>query len=145
MTNTQFKATLEMLIPLVVKEIMKNRNVGEQEAFELLYSSFLYSKLEVEPTKLWHLSQLTLANLLNEELETGSITMSSYAEFITYCLEEYKAAKGMTGKEVIMLFKQYNIIDYIVTCYGALHTMGGLAIADDIQSLIENIEKRKAR
>ena len=73
MTDTQFKATLEMLIPLVIKEIIKSRNVTEQEAFELLYSSFLYSKLEIESTKLWHLSQLTLANLLNEELETGTI------------------------------------------------------------------------
>ena len=73
MTDTQFKATLEMLIPLVIKEIVQSRNVSEQEAFELLYSSFLYSKLEIEATKLWHLSQLTLANLLNEELETGTI------------------------------------------------------------------------
>ena len=79
MLDTQFKATLEMLIPLVVKEIMKSRNVDEQEAFGLLYSSFLYSKLEVESTKLWHLSQLTLANLLNEELETGSITFPEEA------------------------------------------------------------------
>jgi hypothetical protein len=73
MIDTQFKATLEMLIPLVIKEIMKSRNIGEKEAFELLYSSFLYSKLEIESTKLWHLSQLTLANLLNEEIETGTI------------------------------------------------------------------------
>ena len=73
MSNPQFKATLEMLVPLVIEEIIKSRNIGEQEAFELLYSSFLYSKLEVESTKLWHLSQLTLANLLNEELETGTI------------------------------------------------------------------------
>ena len=74
MSDIQFKATLEMLIPLVVREIMKNRDVSEQEAFDLLYSSFLYSKLEVESTKLWHLNQLTLANLLDEELETGTIT-----------------------------------------------------------------------
>ena len=79
MPDTQFKATLEMLIPLVIKEIMKSRNVSEQEAFDLLYSSFLYSKLEVESTKLWHLSQLTLANLLNEELETGTITFPEEA------------------------------------------------------------------
>jgi len=63
--------------------------------------------------------------------------MSGNAEFIAYCMEEYKAAKGITGKEVITLFKKHNIIDYIVTCYGALHTMGGLAIAEDIDSLIE--------
>jgi hypothetical protein len=73
MADTEFKATLEMLIPLVIREIMKNRNVNEREAFELLYSSFMYSKLETESTKLWHLSQLTLANLLNEEIETGTI------------------------------------------------------------------------
>jgi hypothetical protein len=79
MADTEFKATLEMLIPLVIREIMKNRNKGEQEAFELLYSSFLYSKLETESTKLWHLSQLTLANLLNEEIETGTITFPEEA------------------------------------------------------------------
>jgi len=45
----------------------------------LLYSSLLYSKLKVESTKLWHLSQLTLANLLNEELETGTITFPEEA------------------------------------------------------------------
>jgi len=73
MIDTQFKATLEMLIPLVIREIMKSRNISEKEAFELLYSSFLYSKLEIESTKLWHLSQLTLANLLNEEIETENI------------------------------------------------------------------------
>jgi hypothetical protein len=79
MADPQFKATLEMLIPLVIRVIMKSRNVGESEAFELLYSSFLYSKLETESTKLWHLSQLTLANLLNEEIETGTITFPEEA------------------------------------------------------------------
>jgi len=47
----------------------------------------------------------------------------------------------MTGKEVITLFKQYNIIDYIVSSYGVLHTMGGLAIIEDIDSLIEGMQK----
>ena len=79
MTDIQFKATLEMLIPLVIREIIKSRNISEHEAFELLYSSFLYSKLEMEETKLWHLSQLTLANLLNEEIETGTITFPEEA------------------------------------------------------------------
>jgi hypothetical protein len=67
--------------------------------------------------------------------------MSDNTDFIAYCLEEYKAANEMTGKEVIALFKKYNIIDYVVSCYGALHTMGGLAIAEDIQSLIGNMKQ----
>ena len=67
--------------------------------------------------------------------------MSDNAEFIVYCLEEYKTAKGMTGKEVITLFKKHNIIDYITSCYGALHTMGGLAIVEDIHSLIARMDR----
>ena len=67
--------------------------------------------------------------------------MSGNADFIAYCIEEYKTTKGITGKEAINIFKKYDIIDYIVTCYGALHTMGGLAITDDIDSLIEDIKK----
>ena len=69
--------------------------------------------------------------------------MNGNAEFITYCLEEYKAAKNITGKEAITLFKKYDIINYIVTCYGALHIMGGLAITEDIDMLINDIEKNK--
>ena len=71
--------------------------------------------------------------------------MSSNTEFIAFCLEEYKAEKKMTGKEVITLFLKYNIIDYIITCYEALHTMGGPAITEDIQSLIESMEKNLSR
>jgi len=62
--------------------------------------------------------------------------------FIAYCIEEYKSAKRITGKEAISLFRKYDIIDYIVTCYGALHTMGGLAITEDIDSLIEGMERK---
>ena len=71
--------------------------------------------------------------------------MVDNAEFIAYYLEEYKAAKEMTGKEVMALFKQYNIIDYIVSCYGSLHTMGGFAIVEDIESLIEGMKKDAKR
>jgi hypothetical protein len=70
----QFKATLQLLVPLVVKEIVKARNISDQEAFILFYTSFVYSKLENEKTKLWHLSPLCLANLLDEELGTGNVT-----------------------------------------------------------------------
>lgn len=71
--------------------------------------------------------------------------MGSNSEFIAYCLEEYKSAKGINGKEVIAIFKKHDIINYIITCYGALHTMGSLAIVEDIDSLIAGIEKRSGR
>jgi hypothetical protein len=76
---SQFKGIRELLVPLVIREIIKSRNVSEEEAFRLLYSSFLYSKLEIEATKLWHLSPRALYALLNEELETGLITFPEEA------------------------------------------------------------------
>ncbi|MDR1632606.1 MAG: hypothetical protein LBR97_06980 [Dysgonamonadaceae bacterium] len=76
---SQFKGVRELLVPLVIREIMKSRNVNEEDAFHLLYSSFLYSKLERESTKLWHLSPCALRELLNEELETGAITFPEEA------------------------------------------------------------------
>jgi hypothetical protein len=76
---SQFKGIRELLIPLVIREIMKGRNTGDEESFRLLYSSFLYSKLEIEATKLWHLSPCALRELLNEELETGAITFPEEA------------------------------------------------------------------
>ena len=79
MPDPHIKTTLEMLVPLVIKEIIKTRNVTEHEAFELLYSSTLYSVLEAEETKLWHFSQVALADMLNEELETGMITFPEEA------------------------------------------------------------------
>jgi hypothetical protein len=74
-----FKATLQLLTPLILAEIVKMLAIPEDEAFVRLYSSRVYAKLEREETKLWHLSPLGLANLLREELETGRITFPEEA------------------------------------------------------------------
>ena len=72
--TVQYKATLQLLVPLVTQEIINERNVSQKEAFTLLYSSKLYAKLEDEETKLWHFSPKLLASILNEEIDTGNIT-----------------------------------------------------------------------
>jgi len=38
--------------------------------------------------------------------------MSDNADFIAYCLEEYKTAKNITGKEAITLF--ISVITFII-------------------------------
>jgi hypothetical protein len=63
--------------------------------------------------------------------------MESPVDFIVYCIEEYKYMEHLSGKEVIDLFKKRQVIPYIRSYYDALHTMGGLAIVDDIKGLIE--------
>lgn len=74
MDNKQFKGIMTLLVPSLIKQIIKEKCISEQDALTLLYSSVLYSKLENESAKLWHLSAKTLIDMLNEELATGIIT-----------------------------------------------------------------------
>jgi hypothetical protein len=58
-------------------------------------------------------------------------------KFLVYCIEIYKSKHKICGRDVIQLFIQYGILDYIVECYGALHTTGPEYIVEDISGLIE--------
>ena len=79
MTEIEFKATLQMLIPMVIQTIMEKRNIPVIEAVKLLYISRLYKKLEIEKTKLWHLSPLALYELLDIEITTGKLIFPTEA------------------------------------------------------------------
>jgi hypothetical protein len=74
MSENEFKAVMELLIPRLIKSVADNQILNEEEALKLLYSSKLFEQLEKEETKLWHLSVPMLSELLREEQETGHIT-----------------------------------------------------------------------
>ncbi|MDR1632605.1 MAG: DUF3791 domain-containing protein [Dysgonamonadaceae bacterium] len=69
--------------------------------------------------------------------------MNDKIDFIAYCIEEYKENEKLTGREVIELFSRYDIISYIKSAYEALHVMGGLAITNDIKTLIAGVRARQ--
>ena len=74
MDNQKLGGLLMILGAQVLNLITERRNADYKDAVKLFYSSTLYSKLEQEETKLWHLSAETLYSLLDEELTTGKIT-----------------------------------------------------------------------
>lgn len=63
--------------------------------------------------------------------------MREELRFVVYCIEEYKNAKKLNGKEVIKLFNDFRLIDYIEDYYEALHTTGRQYIVDDIDKYID--------
>jgi len=71
LNDKTFSLSLQLTSAETLKFIMKKRNIDEVEAAKLLYSSKLYKLLEDEETKMWHFSGALLADLLNEEIETG--------------------------------------------------------------------------
>lgn len=63
--------------------------------------------------------------------------MSKEGNFLIFCIEQYKSAKNLNGKEVMNLFSKYMVPEYIVTCFEALHTIGTNYIIEDIDLYIE--------
>lgn len=64
--------------------------------------------------------------------------MSLEGEFLVYCIEIYKSAKNLSGKETIQLFTKYNVIDYVKNYFEALHTTGEKYIVNDIDEYIKS-------
>lgn len=50
--------------------------------------------------------------------------MNKTLAFKTFCLEQYKLAHGLTGKEATDIFSNYNASQYITEFYDVLHTAG---------------------
>jgi len=67
--------------------------------------------------------------------------MDNTTKFLVYCIEIYKTAFNLNGKQINNLFSQFNIYEYIIKCYGALHTTGPEYIIEDIAGLIEEQQK----
>ena len=71
--------------------------------------------------------------------------MDNVTKFLVYCVEIYKTAYRLKGKQVVQLFNKYGIADYIVECYGALHTTGPEYIVEDLSGLIEERQRKKGQ
>ena len=74
MEQKKFEAMLVLIVPKIIGLIVENYGMDEVTAARKFYESKLYSLLEEEDTKLWHLSQLTLFHMYDEEVKTGNIT-----------------------------------------------------------------------
>ena len=64
------------------------------------------------------------------------------ALFVAFCIEEYGAAKGMSGEQVLDLFSKYGLVDYLSEFYDVLHTQGRQWLIEEIDEYIE-IRKNK--
>ena len=60
------------------------------------------------------------------------------ALFVAFCIEEYGAAKQMTGEQTIDRFSQYGVIDYLSKCLEPLHTQSRQWLVAEIDEFIED-------
>jgi len=74
MEQKKFEAMLVLIVPKIIGLIVENHGIDEVTASKKFYESKVYSLLEEEGTKLWHLSPLMLFHMYDEEEKTGNIT-----------------------------------------------------------------------
>ena len=63
--------------------------------------------------------------------------MLKHMDFVVYCIEEYRNAKKLTGRQVIAIFNKYRVYDFIEGSYDALHTYGADEIAWNISEYMQ--------
>lgn len=59
------------------------------------------------------------------------------ALFVAFCIEEYAAAKGMTGKQALDLFSMCGVTDYLSKCFEPLHTQGRQWLIEEIDEFMD--------
>lgn len=59
------------------------------------------------------------------------------ALFVSFCIEESGAVKGLTGDRVLDLFSEYGVTDYLSECFEPLHTQGRQWLIAEIDEFIE--------
>lgn len=73
MNSEQYKALFKLICTDLVRLIMVKRNIAEDEAANMLYSSKLYTILEQEETKVWYYSTDMPYSLFEHEQKNGQL------------------------------------------------------------------------
>ena len=64
------------------------------------------------------------------------------AYFLSFCIEQYKEAKHLSGQEVAKIFNQFVVLNYLEENYEPLHSQSRQWIMEDIEEFI-NLRKKE--
>lgn len=56
--------------------------------------------------------------------------------FVSFCVEQYKMRKGISGSEVMALFDKCGVTEYLCNHYDVLHTQGASWLMEEIEEFI---------
>lgn len=67
-----------------------------------------------------------------------------HVKFEVFCMEIYRTAKKLSGRELIDFFDRYKVFDFIERCGDVLHCQCEADIITDIDEYIRNRADSKA-
>lgn len=67
------------------------------------------------------------------------------AYFISFCIEQYKNAKGFTGEQAMRTLDEYGVLEYLEEHFDVLHTQSHQWIMEDIDEFIDIRKKENTK
>ncbi|MBQ3635551.1 MAG: DUF3791 domain-containing protein [Bacteroidales bacterium] len=65
------------------------------------------------------------------------------AYFLSFCIEQYKEAKGLTGEEAMLRLSEYGVLEYLSENFEVLHTQSRQWLMEDVDEYIKQKETEK--
>lgn len=65
------------------------------------------------------------------------------AYFLSFCIEQYKKEKDVSGAEAVQTLKQYGVLEYLAEHFDVLHTQSKQWLLADIDEFIHIRKDRK--
>ena len=65
------------------------------------------------------------------------------AYFLSFCIEQYKETKHLSGQEVVKTFSQFGVLNYLEENFEPLHSQSRQWILEDIEEFI-NLRKKES-
>lgn len=59
------------------------------------------------------------------------------AYFLSFCIEQYKAEKGISGADAVQVLKLYGVLEYLAEHFDVLHTQSKQWLLADIDEFIQ--------
>ncbi|WP_293714994.1 DUF3791 domain-containing protein [uncultured Parabacteroides sp.] len=58
------------------------------------------------------------------------------AYFLSFCIEQYKMERDLSGEDTMNLFEKYNVLSYLSDNFEVLHTQGRQWLMEEIKDYI---------
>nr|WP_295442189.1 DUF3791 domain-containing protein [uncultured Prevotella sp.] len=59
------------------------------------------------------------------------------AYFLSFCIEQYKTEKGISGADAVQVLKLYGVLEYLAEHFDVLHTQSKQWLLADIDEFIQ--------
>lgn len=145
MNNDKNSAMRPFVVKDLVGMIMRRRNMTFDDAIFYLYSSDLYMKLLDDEAKMWYMSTVTLYDILEEEkrLRRRVDLPDKILMFRMFCIESYCDLNDVYHEDALILFRQYDVFEFLDETFEVLHTQDIVYIIETIDRYIKSKRREK--